>query len=865
MIMLYLLVLLYPMVTMGKVYIISNFPLLGNNLESVINDKNYKDMVEVIKKIDGVRDVYLMEEDGNVYVYVERYPILRRVIIKGNVALWNSSIRDRLGLYEGMPFKDIREEELQERLKRIYMDEGFFDAHVAVTSKMDEEGFVDLYIGVDEGDVYFTGGGIYEGTSINGEELNRELGIVKGRVAKESEFEDMVFKLQDVYIGKGFFDSLVYFKGTRLERAEKPFFDVLFPKDERVEKRPLRVIGSLSEGLSNFFSHPIGTWKALIGKGHIAYPVFSIIEGKRYQIDLVGATFFKPQYLVERSGLEEKGIDPFSLEEAKVNIEMEYRRKGFFDVRVNYELHGQRVTFQIDEGQRYTAIMEGKTFPYDYDLIDRYIDEEIKKLKRDGYMLAEGSHSLKLDREKKTATVEVIIKRGKRQILKEFIYKGEDRELIKMFKNYNSKLPTFYDTSIIESLNIDIKKYLLKKGFMEGDFRADVSLEDSQDTTFYTYIYTVDEGPRYRLGDDVYYGFRHTTHREMSYMTLKGRYYSEDLNDKTLKNMIMSGLFSGVKVDTFLDKDNKAVHRLIQVSEDKRGMFDLSLGYNTEEKIAFDTFLGWKNLFGIGLNAGLRYRKTGKRELYNLEFSDDFLFTRRLWFKSSIFKNYEEHRSYTLTSRGGTLSIGYRITDNISIGPVISRTSNSALGKLIDINKYGIFLLREYKDDIFSPRRLHYDSISITRSYGDRKYKKFELSTFYLIPIRNTMNLSFKVAGGYVSEKAPIFERFFLGGIKDMRGYDFESIGQPQGGKYYTFGRLDLEFPLKGPFVGIVFFDAGNVGNKLYQTLKNPKKDAGGAVGIKTPIGPIRLDLALPLEKDAFKKLKFYLSVGYYY
>ncbi|MFN3813352.1 MAG: BamA/TamA family outer membrane protein [Aquificaceae bacterium] len=861
----YLLALLYPIVTMSKVYIMSNFPLLGNNLESVINDRNYKSMIEVIKKVDGVMDVYLMEETGDVYIYVERYPILRKVIIKGNQAIWSSTIMDRLGLYEGMPFKDIKGKDLEEKLKRIYKNEGFFEAHVAVTFRMDEDGFVDLYIGVDEGNIYFTAGGIYEGTSINEEELDRKLGIVKGRVSKESEFEDMVFKLQDVYIGKGFFDSLVYFNGTRLERAKKPFFDVLFPRDERIEKRPLRVIGSISEGLSNLFSHPIGTWKALIGKGHVAYPVFSIIEGKRYQIDFIGATFFKPSYLVEVSGLEEKGIDPFSLEEAKINIEKEYRRKGFFDVSVDHQFHGQRVSFHIDEGQRYTALIEEKAFPYDEDLIKKYIEEKIKKLKRDGYMLAEGSYSLKLDKEKKTADVEVIINIGKRQILKEFIYKGGDKELDKLFKNYNSKLPTFYDTSVIESLNLDIKKYFLRKGFMEGDFYEDVSLEDSQDTTFYTYIYTVNEGPRYKLGEDVYYGYKHTKQREISYMTQRGRYYSEASNDRTLNNMITSSLFSGVKVDNFLDKDNKVVHRLIQVSEDKRGMFDLSLGYNTEEKIALDTFLGWKNLLGIGLNTGLRYRKTGKRELYNLDFSDDFLFTRRLWFKSSIFKNHEEHRSYTLTSRGGTLNVGYRITDNTSIGPVISRTSNLALGQLIDINKYGLFLLREYKDDIFSPRRLHYNSTSITWSSGDRKYIKFDLSTFYLIPIGNSMNLSFKVAGGYVSKKAPIFERFFLGGIKDMRGYDFETIGQPQGGRYYTFGRLELEFPLRSPFVGIVFFDVGNVGNKFYQTLKNSKEDVGGAVGVKTPVGPIRLDLAFPLEKDTLKKFKFYLSVGYYY
>jgi outer membrane protein insertion porin family len=261
----------------------------------------------------------------------------------------------------------------------------------------------------------------------------------------------------------------------------------------------------------------------------------------------------------------------------------------------------------------------------------------------------------------------------------------------------------------------------------------------------------------------------------------------------------------------------------------------------------------------------LRYRKTGKRELYNLELSDNFLFTRKLWFKASLFRNYEEHGSYTLTSRGFTSSFGYRLTDNTSAGPIVSRTTNLALGERIDISKYGIFLLREYKDDLFSPKRLHYESVSITRATGDREYTKFELSTFYLIPLRKGLKLSFKVAGGYVGKSAPIFERFFLGGLRDLRGYNFESVGQPSGGRYYTFGRIELEFPIKGPFVGIIFGDAGNVGDKLSQTIKNPKKDAGISAGIKTPVGPIRFDVAIPLEKSVPRRIRLYLSVGYYY
>ncbi|MFN3471351.1 MAG: BamA/TamA family outer membrane protein, partial [Aquificaceae bacterium] len=233
--------------------------------------------------------------------------------------------------------------------------------------------------------------------------------------------------------------------------------------------------------------------------------------------------------------------------------------------------------------------------------------------------------------------------------------------------------------------------------------------------------------------------------------------------------------------------------------------------------------------------------------------------------KADLFKNYEEHKSYNLDSHGFNLQLGYRITGNTSVGPVFSLLSNKVDGQNFHIRKYGIFLIREFKDDLFSPNRIHYDNLNLSLAGGDVKYTKVDLSTFYLIPLKRGFKLSFKVAAGAVSQEAPIFERFFLGGLRDLRGYSFEEIGQPNGGRYYAFGRFELMFPIRDPFVGVVFGEAGSVGDRIRDLSKVIKSDLGGSVGINTPIGPIRLDVAFPFERDWLKKYKIYLSVGYYY
>ncbi|RMG99836.1 MAG: outer membrane protein assembly factor, partial [Aquificota bacterium] len=369
--------------------------------------------------------------------------------------------------------------------------------------------------------------------------------------------------------------------------------------------------------------------------------------------EFVGATFFTPKELINISGLKDKGIDPFSLEEAKESIIKAYTRKGFFDVDVSYTMEGRKVVFMINEGQRY-RVVKGNTIVgfYDEDVLEQELSKTIQKLKAQGYTLADGSIYKDIDRAKKLVKVELNIQKGKKQILKAFIYEGNNKKLRKVFEKHNAGLPKIYNSNLVERLNLDIQAYFKKEGFMEGDYNIDVQLEEKEDAIYYTYIYRITEGPRYRLGGTLYYGYDKTTSRELSYMTRSSEYYSSDLDEETLYNFLSSGIFSGVFIDTFADGDKKEVYRLMQLSEDKRGLFDFTFGYNTEDRLSLEAFLGFKNLFGIGLESSLRYRKTGKYELYNLELQDKFLFSRRYWFKYDMFKEREEHKSFNLDVKG---------------------------------------------------------------------------------------------------------------------------------------------------------------------------------------------------------------------
>jgi outer membrane protein insertion porin family len=184
---------------------------------------------------------------------------LKSIKVKGNVAVWKDEILNYLTLYEGAPIKETDPKSLEDKLKELYREKGYIEAQAKVNIQIDELGFVSIEMEVKEGDVFFIGGGVYKGSSLNPSFLDKRLGIIKGRVAKEGELSRKLFDLQEIYSSLGFWDSSAYYEGLQRAKMEKPFWRVLLPTDPSIERRPLRLVGALVEGIKNLFSHPIST------------------------------------------------------------------------------------------------------------------------------------------------------------------------------------------------------------------------------------------------------------------------------------------------------------------------------------------------------------------------------------------------------------------------------------------------------------------------------------------------------------------------------------------------------------------------------------------------------------------------------
>ncbi len=149
-----------------------------------------------------------------------------------------------------------------------------------------------------------------------------------------------------------------------------------------------------------------------------------------------------------------------------------------------------------------------------------------------------------------------------------------------------------------------------------------------------------------------------------------------------------------------------------------------------------------------------------------------------------------------------------------------------------------------------------------------------EASQYFLFPYDIILTLNGQVgivdnwAGG---SQVPIFDRQFLGGAYDLRGFNYRDVGpkdefgQPIGGDTLARYTLEVTVPIIPRVRGAVFFDQGFVNSKSWDFNTNhTASDFGFGLRLDLPVGPLKIDYGIPIQLDnnpGGGKIQF--SVGY--
>lgn len=375
-------------------------------------------------------------------------------------------------------------------------------------------------------------------------------------------------------------------------------------------------------------------------------------------------------------------------------------------------------------------------------------------------------------------------------------------------------------------------------------------------------------------------------------MTIEpGDLFNFDNAKKSLQDIYNLGYFEDVSMRLDPGNEEDSVVLVIKVIEKNTGKFGVGAGYSFGEGFMGYINVEEANLFGNGqsLKAEL---EVGNMTTYKLSFYEPWFGNTPTFLGLSVYNSiynkdeavnaiaseYEEH------FLGAKLSFGRKFENDVKIG-VELKTENASYelisGNLPDDISEGLtnsitpIITYDTRDDVFNPTEGWYDSFSVQFSGGilggDYDYRKYDLvlRTYITTDILeekgeestlvNTINegvLALRAMGGYSDSKLPSFDRYEIGGVSTIRGYDYEEFS---GDKMLVLN-AEYRFPLAENFQGVVFADCGNAWDYDEPiSINDLKFGAGLGVRFDTPIGAIRIDYGIGEDKEG----QFYLSIGH--
>ena len=187
---------------------------------------------------------------------------------------------------------------------------------------------------------------------------------------------------------------------------------------------------------------------------------------------------------------------------------------------------------------------------------------------------------------------------------------------------------------------------------------------------------------------------------------------------------------------------------------------------------------------------------------------------------------------------------------------------------------------RDTTNDMFNPTKGTRLSLAVTPYTGSYKSgltilrARLDASAYWSPFAGDRLVFAARAGVGSLSgadlDEIPASLRFYAGGGGSVRGYDYQSLGpkdkdgDPVGGLSFNDVGLEARIRITENFGIVPFIDGGMVYDK---TLPDWGRDMSFGVGLGfryyTAIGPLRLDIATPLQdRDDNKSFQIYLSIG---
>ncbi len=324
---------------------------------------------------------------------------------------------------------------------------------------------------------------------------------------------------------------------------------------------------------------------------------------------------------------------------------------------------------------------------------------------------------------------------------------------------------------------------------------------------------------------------------------------------------------------------------IVDLKEKPTGSFSIGAGYSSVDSVMVMGEISQNNFLGRGQSLSLQANLSSTNTRFNLGFTEPHLNDSKLAFGFDIYKWRNEYDDYTKDATGFAIRLSYPVWkysrvygsfghDDSDLSSV-STYASQAIKDSQDINItnfVSLGLSRDTRNRRYDTTAGSLNSISVKFAggplSGDSAFTKYEGSSSWYFPWRWDTTFHAKISAGYVQEnsngKLPVYEKFYLGGLSSMRGFQSGDISpevttnyggylltEKIGGIKMFYSNFEYIFPLfkEAGLKGVVFFDVGDVwdagdtyANEAVDDSLNVRKSTGFGFRWLSPMGPLRLE-----------------------
>ncbi|MFB3883227.1 MAG: outer membrane protein assembly factor [Armatimonadota bacterium] len=370
--------------------------------------------------------------------------------------------------------------------------------------------------------------------------------------------------------------------------------------------------------------------------------------------------------------------------------------------------------------------------------------------------------------------------------------------------------------------------------------------------------------------------------------TKVGESYDEHKVQRDVGRLNSLGWFETVRRDADVGSEPGKVILIFTVVEKKRsGLASVGGGYSSVQGLVGFIDLTKTNVGGNGQEVSIR-GEFGGRTSYELGYQNPWVMTPETRLSAGIYDRLILREAFVLDDEGNSHDIFYderRNGGNVTLGRPLSDTTTVFFGlraddvsisdvdedelpfltdengQLLpafqprDVRSITLAGVNDTRNDLFNPSSGFYQRLSAEFAgvLGGVDFNKYVSDSRRFFPIGKKV-LAFRLLGGAVTGDAPYLEQFLIGGTESLRGFRTDRFV----GTRMAILNTELRFPVSENLLGVAFVDVGDAwggpvasdpafGDVVHDSFQ-AHVGYGVGVRVRTPIGPLRLDLGFSEE-----------------